>query len=632
MVYEEFRTVQKGRLILALWGISFVSATFTGLKRRKEIRNAKKAAAAAASAATTADPNANADEHVKLTQKRALSLVVSEARKSPRVIKSALLVCASVLLRLAVSIKVSRKIGQMGSLLSQKRWRELLDAQISFALWTIPNSFLNSAVSWCESHLKLALEASISNTLTNELAGSESKLTAAQAELSRGAASIATADVEEISTQLASTLHSGFKPVAETLVLSGTLASLMGTKQLLTAYAYFFVAGSWSRLVTPSFKTSTALVAEKRGEYVANAQTMFSYSEEIELLNGKLAEKSRLESNLASVHVHARSLLNQVLIGSSLDSYAVRYMGILACLAMMSPALKESRESTRDPTEYFLTVLHLLVNLMSAFKDVGTSLRGVAAARGIAQRIVQLKSSFSTSTSEFIIERKRALPLETAKDSIRMSNVSLDSPVVLKSLSVDFKQNQNVLVRGPNGCGKTSLFRLLSGIWKPSNASEARIEFFVSQVSEHRSSFAYFLPQRAYVQRGASVQSALLYPHLSKDLFSEREMVDVLKKVGLTNLASDLEASVDGLSGGETQRLVAARMLLNKPVFAFLDEPTGSCSPEFEDVLLGECVRRGITVIHVSHKQRTQRELEESSVYAAVLELDADGNATWSAV
>src|SRR3546814_20349260 len=87
-----------------------------------------------------------------------------------------------------------------------------------------------------------------------------------------------------------------------------------------------------------------------------------------------------------------------------------------------------------------------------------------------------------------------------------------------------------------------------------------------------------------------------------KKLMNDR-ILDVLEKVGLR---SKLKKMPHELSGGEQQRVVIARALLNNPEIILADEPTGNLDPETSEeivILLKELSRGGTSILMANERQ-----------------------------
>ena len=90
--------------------------------------------------------------------------------------------------------------------------------------------------------------------------------------------------------------------------------------------------------------------------------------------------------------------------------------------------------------------------------------------------------------------------------------------------------------------------------------------------------------------------------------FSDAEVAEVLKTVGIAQLVDDLERNENWaqvLSGGEQQRLAFARALLNKPDWLFLDEAT-SALPEADQAALYRLLKerlRNTTLVSIGHRE-----------------------------
>ena len=120
-----------------------------------------------------------------------------------------------------------------------------------------------------------------------------------------------------------------------------------------------------------------------------------------------------------------------------------------------------------------------------------------------------------------------------------------------------------MLVDGRSGAGKSTLLRTLAGLWP----------FAKGSFSLPDKKFL-FVTQKAYLPFDA-LEDVLTYPVRGR--FTESELKDALEKVGLGRLSARLKEKKDWaqeLSGGESQRLAFARVLLNRPEILFLDEAT----------------------------------------------------------
>ncbi|MGQ0544776.1 MAG: ABC transporter ATP-binding protein/permease [Betaproteobacteria bacterium] len=166
---------------------------------------------------------------------------------------------------------------------------------------------------------------------------------------------------------------------------------------------------------------------------------------------------------------------------------------------------------------------------------------------------------------------------------------------LLKSTSMHFKNNENVLVSGASGAGKSTLFRALAGIWP----------YWKGRIRLPKGARLLFLPQKAYLPIG-SLKFAVCYPD-DVSAHPDDEVRETLRAVGLDHMSADLERTENWaqlLSGGEQQRLAFARALLIKPDWLFLDEATASLPEEAQEVLY-RLVRERLpdtTLVSIGHR------------------------------
>jgi zinc transport system ATP-binding protein len=135
----------------------------------------------------------------------------------------------------------------------------------------------------------------------------------------------------------------------------------------------------------------------------------------------------------------------------------------------------------------------------------------------------------------------------------------LDGQTVLKDVNIAINRGEIVTIVGPNGSGKSSLLRALIGALKPASGSITRADGL--RIG--------YVPQKLQIDATLplTVQGFLNLPHRQP-----RAVVDdALHKAGVGDLAKRQMAD---LSGGQFQRVLLARALLNTPDILILDEAT----------------------------------------------------------
>ena len=180
-----------------------------------------------------------------------------------------------------------------------------------------------------------------------------------------------------------------------------------------------------------------------------------------------------------------------------------------------------------------------------------------------------------------------------------------NKPDVLKDVSLNVYADDFLGIIGPNGGGKTTLLKSILGLVTPASGS---IEFYDESVRMNHLNIGY-LPQINQIDKKfpIKVKDVILSGLTLKGKFIKRysaedkkKVLPVAEKMGVENL---LERAIGELSGGQLQRVLLGRSIIDNPRLIILDEPSSYVDKLFETNFykLLEEINRNIAIILVSH-------------------------------
>lgn len=181
-------------------------------------------------------------------------------------------------------------------------------------------------------------------------------------------------------------------------------------------------------------------------------------------------------------------------------------------------------------------------------------------------------------------------------------SVSYGSHRVLKDVSCEFKPKDLVAIVGPNGGGKSTFLKALLGVQQNITGTiryEGLCPYDVAYLAQHNQLDRRFPLTVGDVVSLGLFKSVGLFKRVTK-----AQQTDIMKALERVGMSGSLESPLQALSGGQFQRVLFARLILQDSPIIFLDEPfTGVDTQTTEDLmqLVQEWHQEGRMVISVLH-------------------------------
>lgn len=189
-------------------------------------------------------------------------------------------------------------------------------------------------------------------------------------------------------------------------------------------------------------------------------------------------------------------------------------------------------------------------------------------------------------------------------------------PPLIENFSLDAAPGQWVALVGASGSGKSTMGRLITGLYQPENG-EIRIDgHTLGEWGRDRLVHVVgVVDQDIHLFHGSIRENVTLWD----DTVPHQRLMAAIDDAGLTAtveaMAGSKDAAVDeggrNLNAGQRQRIEIARALVQEPAVLVLDEATCALDPVSESAILDAVRRRGMTCILVAHRLSTVRDCDE---------------------
>ncbi len=298
---------------------------------------------------------------------------------------------------------------------------------------------------------------------------------------------------------------------------------------------------------------------------------------------------------------------------------AARMLFLLICLAYLGFSLLGLRSGTLTGAT-FAALLIALPSLFAQSEQLSYQLGAYVRKRGLLPYLTALHTYEEESVEQNSVTAAQALSPQSQETWIELRDVSFRYPGtevwVLRDVNLTLARSQHVALVGENGCGKSTLFKLLLGLYRP---QEGQIYYGGRPLSELSAEERRSQLQVVFQDIEHFDLSPLELTALSAGRpLEEGQVLEALQNLGLEALAQEpdrplgkLKTEAHDLSEGQWQRLALARSIAEPGAYLLMDEALSAQDPLVEQALYEELLSQreaaGQGCLLISHRLGSAR-------------------------
>jgi len=374
-------------------------------------------------------------------------------------------------------------------------------------------------------------------------------------------------------------------------------------------YAYFTIFTFFNQSLVISVSKEGKAHSQKHGDYRFAHTYLRLHAEHVAFLDGHAVEERKLSQLLSAFVNHARAV---ALRTYPLNTCSQIFYWGSSCMAYLIPGIVWWTKSGKDnfSVEDFIAVSTIIGSLMYQLSTLMLLSQEVAELVGITSRVAEMSVALDEAHETLQRDHLGGNRLRSDDSVVSYNDVAFATPgnkltIRHVTFQVPAGGKDNLLIMGPSGIGKSSILRVLGGLWPVLEGT------LTKPLKVGRQGVTY-MPQKPYLTLG-TLKEQITYPERAT-VISDEEALDLLRVVELDYIVTREPGLLhmtkiwsETLSGGEAQRVGVARILHQQPTFAVLDECTSAMDENIEAKSYAEMCRRGITLISVAHRSTVKR-------------------------